>query len=169
MRSLLSGDAPSWVQECVTRKSCLPDKRGCDKAPKHQTSTGAGEKFGNTRTSWRRLRSDDAEVWSESTHLLVQGREGNAEIFRLQYHGRFQYPTHHCRYSNSRQVVDADSAKIGDAREEVGSIPANHSEMTKFESSDDIGFKRISAQLRRWVQELRGDETISKEDIVSKS
>ncbi|KAL9578768.1 MAG: hypothetical protein Q9212_005509 [Teloschistes hypoglaucus] len=62
-------------------------------------------------------------------------------------------------------VVDADSAKIGDAREEVGSIPASHSKMTKFASSDDIGFKRISAQLRRWVQELRTDEALSQEDI----
>lgn len=26
--------------------------------------------------------------------------------------------------------------------------------MTKFESSTDIGFKRVVAQLRRWLQEL---------------
>ncbi|KAI4195526.1 MAG: hypothetical protein LQ350_007159 [Teloschistes chrysophthalmus] len=62
-------------------------------------------------------------------------------------------------------VVDADSAKIGDAREEVGSIPANNSKMTKFGSNDDIGFKRISAQLPRWVQELRTDEALSQEDV----
>ncbi|KAL8686565.1 MAG: hypothetical protein Q9218_007015 [Villophora microphyllina] len=62
-------------------------------------------------------------------------------------------------------VVEADSAKIGDAHEEVGSIPANHSNMTKFESREDIGFKRVSAQLRRWVHELRADKTISQEDI----
>lgn len=51
-------------------------------------------------------------------------------------------------------VVDADSAKIGDAREEIGSIPENHSNMTKFASSSNIGFKRVSAQLRRWIEEI---------------
>ncbi|KAL8678393.1 MAG: hypothetical protein Q9186_005235 [Xanthomendoza sp. 1 TL-2023] len=62
-------------------------------------------------------------------------------------------------------VVDADSAKIGDGYEEAGSIPANHSQMTKFESSEAIGFKRVVACLRRWVQELRVDEHISPADI----
>lgn len=63
-------------------------------------------------------------------------------------------------------VVDSDSAKIRDTREEAGTIPANHSKMTKFESSDDVGFKRISAQLRRWVQELRTDQAISQKDYI---
>ncbi|KAL9584441.1 MAG: hypothetical protein Q9203_004661, partial [Teloschistes exilis] len=63
-------------------------------------------------------------------------------------------------------VVVSDSAKIGDAREKVGTIPANYSKMTKFESSDDVGFKRISAQLRRWVQELRTDQAISQKDYI---
>ncbi|KAI4159715.1 MAG: hypothetical protein LQ342_006330 [Letrouitia transgressa] len=52
-------------------------------------------------------------------------------------------------------VVEADSAKIGDAREEVSSIPTNHEEMTKFSSSEDVGLKRISAQLRRWIGEIK--------------
>ncbi|KAI4221219.1 MAG: hypothetical protein LQ349_007898 [Xanthoria aureola] len=63
-------------------------------------------------------------------------------------------------------VVEPDSAKIGDAHEEVGSIPANHSQMTKFEGSEDIGFKRVAAQLRRWVRELRVNEEIFLADIV---
>lgn len=57
---------------------------------------------------------------------------------------------------NHTQVVEADSAKIGDGREEVGSIPANHSKMTKFSSRSDIGYKRVSAQIRRWVEEING-------------
>ena len=52
-------------------------------------------------------------------------------------------------------VVDANSAKIGDRREEVGSIPANHRNMTKFAFATDIGFKRVSAQLRRWVERIK--------------
>ncbi|KAL8883885.1 MAG: hypothetical protein Q9215_007946 [Flavoplaca cf. flavocitrina] len=63
-------------------------------------------------------------------------------------------------------VVKPDSAMIGDPYEEVGSVPANHSEMTKFESSEAIGFKRIAAQLRRWVQELRMNEKICPEDVT---
>ena len=51
-------------------------------------------------------------------------------------------------------VVEADSAKIGDGREEVNRIPASHSEMSKFSSSSDIGFKRVSNVLLRWVQEI---------------
>ncbi len=52
-------------------------------------------------------------------------------------------------------MVEADSAKIGDGKEEVGSIPADHSNMTKFESTSDVGFRRVSAQLRRWIETIR--------------
>ncbi|KAL8990156.1 MAG: hypothetical protein Q9169_008195 [Polycauliona sp. 2 TL-2023] len=62
-------------------------------------------------------------------------------------------------------VVEPDSAKIGDAHEEVVGIPASHSQMTKFEGARDIGFIRISAQLRRWVHELRVHEVVSPTDI----
>ncbi|MCJ1239805.1 hypothetical protein MMC14_007803 [Varicellaria rhodocarpa] len=48
-------------------------------------------------------------------------------------------------------VVDADFVKIGDVKEEVGSIPENHSNVAKFAFTSDIGFKRVSAQLGRWV------------------
>ncbi|KAI9764462.1 MAG: hypothetical protein M1839_005895, partial [Geoglossum umbratile] len=52
-------------------------------------------------------------------------------------------------------VVDSDSAKIGDRREEVGSIPANHRNMAKFAAATDAGFKRVSSQLRRWVERIK--------------
>jgi hypothetical protein len=55
-------------------------------------------------------------------------------------------------------VVKSDSAKIGHASEEVSSIPADHRSMTKFRSTDDIGFKRVSAQLSRWVDEIKKAE-----------
>ena len=54
--------------------------------------------------------------------------------------------------------MNADSAKIGHGKEEIGSIPANHSNMTKFESATDIGFRRVSAQLRRWAEEIKSNE-----------
>jgi hypothetical protein len=50
--------------------------------------------------------------------------------------------------------VEADSARIGLAREELNSIPENHRNMAKLCSSEDIGFKRVSAQIRRWIQSL---------------
>jgi len=62
-------------------------------------------------------------------------------------------------------VVQPDSAKIGDGREESGSIPASHSDMTKFESLSDVGFKRVVAQLQRWVEELRSMEELPAADI----
>ena len=55
-------------------------------------------------------------------------------------------------------IVNTDSAKIGDATEEVGSIPENHSNMTKFATASDIGFKRVSSQLRRWIEGIRSSE-----------
>jgi hypothetical protein len=51
-------------------------------------------------------------------------------------------------------IVEPDSAKIGLAKEEVKSIPKSHSNMTKFSSLEDVGFKRVSAQVRRWVRAL---------------
>lgn len=66
-------------------------------------------------------------------------------------------------------VVDPDSAKIGDGREEVGSIPADHSNMTKFESSRDVGFKRVSSQLRRWIDEIKAGMITEDEDDCLKS
>ncbi|KAH0555789.1 hypothetical protein GP486_006266, partial [Trichoglossum hirsutum] len=56
-------------------------------------------------------------------------------------------------------VVDSNSAKIGDRGEEVGSILANHRNMSKFSSATDVGFKRVSAQLRRWVGKIKRAKT----------
>jgi len=51
-------------------------------------------------------------------------------------------------------IVDNESAQIGHPGEEVSSIPKNHREMTKFTSSEDVGFDRVSSQLRRWVNDI---------------
>ena len=52
-------------------------------------------------------------------------------------------------------VVEPDSAKIGDGKEEIGSIPENHRGMSKFASISDLGFKRISAVLRTWIDDIK--------------
>jgi hypothetical protein len=51
-------------------------------------------------------------------------------------------------------IVDAESARFGHVEEEVSSIPKNHREMTKFASPTEIGFERVSSQLRRWVKAM---------------
>ncbi|MCJ1385019.1 hypothetical protein MMC17_008137 [Xylographa soralifera] len=52
-------------------------------------------------------------------------------------------------------VVEPESAKIGDGKEEIGSIPENHRHMSKFSSNSDIGFKRVSAVLRTWIDDIK--------------
>lgn len=54
-------------------------------------------------------------------------------------------------------VVEADSAKIGVAKEDLNSIPTDHRNMARFCSSEEIGFKRVASQLRRWVRSLSSD------------
>ena len=53
-----------------------------------------------------------------------------------------------------KQVVDRASYAIWDASEIAIGIPADHSAMTKFASLSDVGFKRVSAVLRRWTIEF---------------
>ena len=52
-------------------------------------------------------------------------------------------------------AVDADSARIGDGKEEINSIPDDHGNMSKFAGKFDVGFKRVSSQLRRWIEDIR--------------
>ncbi|KAF8851080.1 hypothetical protein BDZ45DRAFT_808615 [Acephala macrosclerotiorum] len=52
-------------------------------------------------------------------------------------------------------VVDGQSARIGLPAEDTSSIPEDHSGMTKFSSAKDIGFQRVSSQLRRWLNNYR--------------
>jgi hypothetical protein len=51
-------------------------------------------------------------------------------------------------------IVDNESAQIGHPGEEVSSIPKNHREMTKFTSLEEVGFDRVSSQLRRWMNDI---------------
>jgi hypothetical protein len=52
-------------------------------------------------------------------------------------------------------IVGNESAQIGHPGEEVSSIPKNHREMTKFMSLEEVGFERVSSQLRRWVKDIK--------------
>lgn len=50
------------------------------------------------------------------------------------------------------QVVTRRSATFGNYN--YMSIPANHIEMVKFVSAEDVGFKRLLGELRRWIREI---------------
>lgn len=50
-------------------------------------------------------------------------------------------------------IVEPYSSVIGNGREVVRDIPANHHNMTRFAPSSDIGFTRILAVLRRWLSD----------------
>jgi hypothetical protein len=53
-------------------------------------------------------------------------------------------------------IVDSFSSTTGHVMETRGTIHANHRNMTKFASEDDIGFKRVSAVLQRWEDGISG-------------
>jgi hypothetical protein len=52
-------------------------------------------------------------------------------------------------------VVPPDSARIGHANEDVGSIPEDHRHMAKYISSQDTGFVRVSKAIKRCVNDFK--------------
>lgn len=100
-------------------------------------------------------------IGSEFSHTMLKHtirlrsfREEKATtVFRL-VNIMVRMPFDSLRVPDIMKVVESDSAKIGDRNEELGSIPSNHSNMTKFQNSNDIGFRRVSSHLRRWVGEI---------------
>ncbi len=74
---------------------------------------------------------------------LLMGRE-------LQIHSfRETLPTNGC------MIVDAVSFSLGEGREIKGEIPLNHRDMTKFSSSKDVGYQRVSKVLAHWLREVQ--------------
>ena len=55
------------------------------------------------------------------------------------------------------RIVTPDSARIGHAKESIGSIPADHRYMAKYSSATDTGFREVSAVLKRWVDNIKVD------------
>jgi hypothetical protein len=51
------------------------------------------------------------------------------------------------------QIVDDDSATLGFPHEEKGWIPADHIGMTKFDDSQDVGFRRVLHAIRCLVDD----------------
>jgi hypothetical protein len=55
------------------------------------------------------------------------------------------------------QVVYGNSSVIGDARENRGTIHANHIGITKFSARDDPGYKKVLYAMEMLLEELRED------------
>ena len=102
----------------------------------------------------------NSETLDQVGNSFLHTLEGCKELHVYSF--REEKETRKC-FVVSTIVVEADSAKIGLAKEELNSIPENHSNMAKFSSSSDIGFKRVSAQIRRWVKPLLEHHGMSKD------
>jgi hypothetical protein len=57
-----------------------------------------------------------------------------------------------------QQVVCGDSAIIGDAREDRGSIHADHMGMVKFATRDDTGYKKVLYAIEMLLEALDDDQ-----------
>lgn len=55
-----------------------------------------------------------------------------------------------------RRVVEPDSAAFP-GYHTSSTIPADHMSMTKFQHSNQVGYKRLSDRLRRWIDDIRSD------------
>ena len=53
--------------------------------------------------------------------------------------------------TNGVTIVDSSSSSIGYLHETTGTLHANHRNMAKMSSLDDIKFKRVVAVIRRWI------------------
>ena len=52
------------------------------------------------------------------------------------------------------RIVDVFSSTIGYVKETRGTLHANHKNMAKFVSVEDVNFQRVVSVLRRWIDEL---------------
>lgn len=73
--------------------------------------------------------------------------------------GRIKVHTFHEELKiQGMEIVESWSSTIGYLHESRSSLHANHRDMTKCSSADDINFIRISSILRRWVDEVESTE-----------
>jgi hypothetical protein len=56
---------------------------------------------------------------------------------------------------NSVMMVERYSSILGHEREGTSAIPKNHTEMAKVSDSEDNGFRRIVAVLKRWLKDMQ--------------
>lgn len=62
--------------------------------------------------------------------------------------------------TNGVTIVDSSSSSIGYLHETTGTLHANHRNMAKMSSLDDIKFKRVLAVIRRWIEGESGRQEL---------
>ena len=110
------------------------------------------------RPNWKLLRAleRNSDTLDQVSNSFLQTLEEHKQVQVYSFHEEKETRKF---FLFSTIVVEADSAKIGIAKEELNSIPTDHRDMARVSSSNDVGFKRVSAQIRRWVQSLAMDPT----------
>ena len=58
------------------------------------------------------------------------------------------------------KIVEDFSSTIGYLNETRGSLHANHRDIAKFSSLDDVKFQRVASVLQRWSKEIRESQTM---------
>lgn len=69
--------------------------------------------------------------------------------------------------TNGVEIVDAHSSTIGYFYETRGSLHANHRNMAKFTSVDDVKFQRVASVLSRWIDEFYNTQPLEKFPILA--
>ncbi|KAI9772169.1 MAG: hypothetical protein M1839_002540 [Geoglossum umbratile] len=103
------------------------------------------------------VNSTELDRISHNFSILLADRKPNVHSFMEE------------RPTKGIMVVQTFSYAIGDAFETTHSIPASHSNMTKFASEKDEGFRRVSKVLIRWVNEILDAPELVNNPIAEKS
>jgi hypothetical protein len=64
--------------------------------------------------------------------------------------------------TNGVRIVNAHSSAIGYFHETRGSLHANHRNMAKFTSVDDVKFQRVASVLHQWIDEFHNNQSLEK-------
>ncbi|KAL9016862.1 MAG: hypothetical protein Q9185_005812 [Variospora sp. 1 TL-2023] len=159
------------VKDALNQSSSTEGTRLKDIAPATHGVVFLGTPHrGSTSASMGKMAFHITEVFTQRPNLkLLRGLEKHSDILdrvgdsfyqTIMKHNLSVYSFREARETRrykvfSIMVVESDSAKIGYAKEECGIIPSDHRNMTKYSGPEDIGFKRVSAQLRRWNEDIK--------------
>ncbi|KAK4948028.1 hypothetical protein LTR10_013082 [Elasticomyces elasticus] len=117
-------------------------------------------------------------IWSHPNTGVLESLKGNSDDLE-RISERFaerldekQFKVHSFRETKPTKgmmIVETFSSRIGDANEGQDELQANHSDMTKFPSRMDPGYRRLLAVLKRWSADIQATETEEVERLMLKS
>ncbi|KAI9782390.1 MAG: hypothetical protein M1839_005263 [Geoglossum umbratile] len=123
---------------------------------------------GGEGVSWAKILVNAASIFAQSnTHVLrhlerdsewLQQQLGQYAPISGEFVTKFAFETYETPlpFGGSIMVVPKSSAVVpGAVNAELVAIMANHTEMVRYRSADDEGFKKVSGHLQLMVQDLR--------------